>query len=201
MASPILLDLPVPIRTPRLLIRHTLPGDGPEFNRAIDESFADLTQWMLWAQQKQSLQESETFARRSYAKWISREDMTLPIFDSNGKTQIGCTGLHSVNWACPSFEIGYWVRSSKRGNGYITEAVNVVTQYAFQVLKAKRVEIRCDADNVRSSRVAERLGFELDGKLRQDFPKCYGQGLRDTLVFSRVDLDGLPALDVKWGDR
>ena len=35
MVNPILVDLPMPIRTPRLLLRNPLPGDGPELNRTI----------------------------------------------------------------------------------------------------------------------------------------------------------------------
>src|SRR4051812_7188759 len=102
---PILLDLPMPIRTPRLLLRPLAAGDGAEMNRAIVESFADLTQWMPWAEKMPSVAESETFSRQSHAKWLLREDVTLPIFDVTGKRQIGATGLHRMNWSIPFFEI------------------------------------------------------------------------------------------------
>lgn len=197
--NPILFDLPVPIKTSRLLIRHSLPGDGPEVNRAIRDSFNELTQWMPWAETMPSVEVSETFARQSFAKWQLREDLTLPIFDWTGKTQLGATGLHRMNWNIPFFEIGYWVRSSESGKGYITEAVNAVTRYAFQVLKAKRVEIRCDADNIKSTKIAERLGYQLEGRLHQNEMKCHDQGMRDTLIYSRITLDGIPSLDVTWG--
>ncbi len=197
--NPVLLDLPMPIRTSRLLIRHPFAGDGPEVNRAIKDSFNDLTQWMPWAETMPTIQDSETFVRQSYGKWLLREDLTLPIFDLSGKTQLGATGLHRMNWDIPSFEIGYWVRSPESGKGYITEAVNAVTRYAFEVLQAKRVEIRCDADNSKSAKIPKRLGYQLEGKLLKNEFKCHNQGPRDTLVYSRVNLDGMPKLDVTWG--
>ena len=50
---------------------------------------------------------------------------------------------------------------------------------------ANRIEIRCDARNVKSARVAERCGFILDGILRGDSLDVYGK-LSDTMVFSKV---------------
>ncbi len=196
----ILIDLPTPIRTPRLLIRHYIPGDGSETNQAVRDSFSELTQWMPWADVMPSPQDSEAFVRECHANWFLREDFTLPIFDSSGKRQLGSTGLHRINWSVPCFEIGYWGRSTEHGKGYITEAVNAVTHYAFKVLQAKRVEIRCDADNVKSSKLAERLGYHFEGRLRQNELKCHNEGVRDTLVYSRISLDDIPNVAVTWGD-
>ena len=85
----------------------------------------------------------------------------------------------------PKVEIGYWVRKQFAGQGYVTEAVNAVTDFAFRVFEAKRVEIRMDDDNVLSSRVAERCGFELEGILRNERRKLDGS-LGNTRVYSKV---------------
>ena len=42
-------------------------------------------------------------------------------------------------------EIGYWLRKSRWGSGYMIEATNAVSDFAMNMLKANRVEIRCDA--------------------------------------------------------
>ena len=47
----------------------------------------------------------------------------------------------------------------------MTEALNALTQYAFETLKAKRVEIRIDTENLKSRKVAERCGYELEATL------------------------------------
>ncbi len=91
------------------------------------------------------------------------------------------------------------VRSTLAKQGIIKEAVNAVTKYAFDVLRAKRVEIRCDTENVRSKKVCERLGFELEGTLRQNDLKCHGGGPRDTHVYACIDVKNLPVLEVTWG--
>jgi ribosomal-protein-serine acetyltransferase len=99
---------------------------------------------------------------------------------------IGGSGLHRIDWSIPKFEIGYWARTSHAGQGYITEAVNGITRFAFETLGAQRVEIRCDVKNERSAAVARRAGFALEGTLRQDARDHISGGLRDTHIFAQV---------------
>ena len=198
--NPILLDIPMPIETPRLLLRPPQAGDGADLNAAILESFEELQTWMPWMEgNPPPVEKSEENVRRAYAQWILREDLRLSIFDRATGRLASSTGLHRIRWNLPSFEIGYWARSSFVGRGYITEAVNALTRFTFQQLGAKRVEIRCDFGNHRSISVAKRLGFELEGTLRQESRRYQPpHELRDTEIFSRLHSDRLPELDVKW---
>lgn len=68
----------------------------------------------------------------------------------------------------------------------MTEAVQGITAFAFEELKARRVEIRCDPQNVKSRAIPERLGFVLEGILRNDLLSVDGKELRDTCVFAKV---------------
>lgn len=65
----------------------------------------------------------------------------------------------------------------------MTEAVLAVTGLAFERLQARRVEVRMDDTNERSSRVAERCGFALEGILRSDTLATSGEP-RDTRVYA-----------------
>src|SRR5690606_11812221 len=105
---------------------------------------------------------------------------------------------HRMDWAVRSFEIGYWIRKDAEGQGIVTEAVNAITRYAFEQLQARRVETRFETENLRSRAVAERLGYDLDGCLRQDRFKVGSQELTDTWIFSRIHTAGLPELAVSW---
>ena len=67
----------------------------------------------------------------------------------------------------------------------IGEAVRALNRLAFDRFGARRVEIRMDAGNARSVRVAERAGVTFEGVLRQD-SRAPGGGARDTRVYSRV---------------
>ena len=80
--------------------------------------------------------------------------------------------------------IGYWCASNKVGHGYITEAVLALTEFAWS-LGFVRVEIRCDAKNLRSRAVAERAGFALEGVLKNVSRTPQGV-LQDICVFAQV---------------
>lgn len=84
----------------------------------------------------------------------------------------------------PRGEIGYWCTTDKVGNGYITETVVAMTEFAW-TLGLVRVELRCDARNLRSRAVAERAGYTLEGVLRNDCRTPQG-ALRTTHLFARI---------------
>ena len=181
----LLLDFPESFESDRLTIRAPRVGDGAEINAAVRETFDDLKVWMPWAQQIPTSEESESYVRRSQCQFLAREDLMLLLFLKGTDTLVGSSGLHRINWAIPKFEIGYWCRKRFQGQGYTTESTEAIATFAFETLGAKRVEIRCDSKNVRSQRIPDRLGFKLEGTLRNDSLSPSGE-LRDTLVFAKI---------------
>lgn len=185
MEKPILFDFPYSFETERLTLRGPLPGDGRGVREAVLESQEELKPWMPWAMEVPSEEDYEVRVREGQLKFLAREDLWLMLLLKDTGTVIGGSGLHRIDWRVPRFEIGYWVRSSYAGQGYITEAVEGITAFAFNILGARRLEIRCDAKNTRSAAVARRAGYVLEGTFRNDARDHFEQ-LRDTHVFARV---------------
>ncbi len=185
MKPPILRDFPESFETERLLIRSPLPGDGQEVFAAVTESLAELTPWMPWPKEHRSVEDSEASVRRARARFLERADLRLLLFLKGTQTLVGGSGLHRIDWTVPKFEIGYWCRTRFTGRGYVTEAVRGISDFAFDVLGARRVEIRCDSRNLPSARVAERAGFRLEGELRNNELDTGGVP-RNTLVYAMI---------------
>ena len=80
----------------------------------------------------------------------------------------------------------------------MTEALNAVIRYAFIQFKANRLEILCDVNNLRSYTLAERLGFKLEGILKNHRINPLTKQLNDTKVYARTNVLDLPSLDVNW---
>lgn len=200
----ILLDFPMPISTPRLLIRPVRIGDGAMFNEAIIESFENLHRFMEWAKEKPSVEESETYARIAEANWIFKKQeepwLQLCMIDKETNQFIGAVGLHHYVWEVPSVEMGYWIRDSRAQQGLMTEAINAMTQYAFRQVGVKRITITCDRDNIRSKKIPERLGYVLEATLKNHRRKPASGELSDTLVYARYDCEKIPELEVTWGN-
>ncbi len=189
MENPILLDFPYSFETERLIIRGPLPDDALPLRQAVVESQPELKPWMPWAVEVPTEEWYRVRVREGRLKFLAREDLWLMLTLKENGLIIGGSGLHRIDWAVPRFEIGYWARTSHTGRGYITEAVNGITRFAFETLGARRVEIRCDAKNERSAAVARRAGYTLEGTFHHDARDHISGGLRDTLVFAQVRAD------------
>ena len=174
---------PPVIETERLILRVPSAPDAPAVNAAQGESFAELHRWMKWADRPITLEETVAHARMAAEVFEASEDFPLWAFRKDtGEFVLAC-GLHHCDWDVPKFEIGYWCRTSYQGHGYVTEAVRALTRVGFEQLGANRIEIRCDERNGRSRRVAERAGYRLEAKLKNDSRAPDGL-LRNTLIYA-----------------
>ncbi len=182
----ILRDCPETLETARLILRCPRPGDGPELYAATAESLAELRPWLPWALGEPSVEASEAFARRAQVDFLAREDLTWLLTLRETGQLLGVISLQSIQWDVPKFEIGYWLRTSCTGQGYMAEAAAAVAELAFGTFGARRVEIRCDSRNSRSAAVARRLGFEHEGTIRCDeLDHVTGEPV-DTMIFARI---------------
>lgn len=197
--NPILIDVPMPIETGRLILRNVMPGDGAAMFAAKEESFAELNKWMPWAKELGTAEDYEIVVRENHAEFILRTDIMIAGFEkATGKFVIG-TGLHRIKWDTSYFEIGYYVRTSETGKGFACESTNALIRYAFNALSAKKVGI-CHVDgNIGSQRVIEKLGFQKTGYIADD--AILNDGTRaGRHWYARYDDKNLPPLTTcKWG--
>ncbi|HEX5324870.1 MAG TPA: GNAT family N-acetyltransferase [Capsulimonadaceae bacterium] len=186
--TPIMQPIPDELAGERVLVRPLRPGDGAAIWEAVDESREHLRPWMPWVEKHVTPEHSEDVARRAHGRWILREDLMVGIFDLATGRYLGGSGLHRIEWDIPSFEIGYWIRVSEEGKGYVSEAVKLLCGLAFEHLFANRVFIKCDSNNTRSAAVPKRLGFVHEATLRNAGKTPTGE-LRDTMIFAMTPLD------------
>jgi RimJ/RimL family protein N-acetyltransferase len=184
--DPMSVDVPEEILSDRLALRAPHPDYAEAVRAAVIESLPELRVFMPWAQQEPTLEFQREWSAESRKRFMARSELNYMLFERDGGALVGACGVPGLDWSIPKFEIGYWVRSSRARRGYITEAVGALTRVAFEQLGARRVEIRMSSQNLRSSLVAQRLGFKLEGVLRHDGRHPDGT-IRDTLVFARID--------------
>ena len=181
---PLLLDVPDQIRTARLTLRAPRLGDGATILPAVRASLPELKVWMPWATDEYGIDDAEQWCRRTGAKSLTREELGFLLFLHGGE-HVGNIGLFNFNWDVPRCEVGYWLATPHCGQGLMGEAVEAVFALARDACSIQRMEIRCDDRNVRSWRVAERCGFQLEGVLRRESLATDG-ALRDTRVYARL---------------
>ena len=80
--------------------------------------------------------------------------------------QVNYVALPDHNGAIHRAEIGFDLTPCYWGNGYITEAISSVIEFAFNCTEIDRIEATVHTENRRSLNVLTRLGFQREGILR-----------------------------------
>lgn len=190
------------IRTSRLLIRPVRISDAELMHSAMKASFITLREWMPWAQTLASIRDTEVYLAHGERIWSSPPhdgiEQPLQIMDPTDRIYYGATGIKPANLLIPSFETGYWVNNKHGHKGLITEAMNALVHYMFQGLNAKRVEINCEENNIKSAKVAQRLNFDLEGKLKNHRLDASSKIVTSTLIYSCTDVNQLPPIEFEW---
>ncbi len=98
----------------------------------------------------------------------------------------GYAELHDLNRKYHEHKgaIGYCLNKNFRKKGIGTEAVKLVTNYAFRKYKLKRLAGWCRAFNRASSRVLEKAGYKLEGILRKN--KFKNGKYMDDMLWAKV---------------
>jgi RimJ/RimL family protein N-acetyltransferase len=186
MTDPLLLDLPTSIETERLLVRVPQAGDGLALRAAVAESLPELRQFLdflPWVANEPTPESSEARCRKGAANFLLRTDLPFLVFEKSSGQLLGGVGLHRTIWSTPKTEVGYWIRTSRAGNGFVTEAVSALVEYAFNQMRAVRVELITDEANAPSRKVADRCRFGLEGVLRNE-RRAPDDSLRNTCVYA-----------------
>jgi RimJ/RimL family protein N-acetyltransferase len=133
---------------------------------AVDSSLEHLRPWLPWAHEDpQPLEAKVELLRDFRGRFDLGQDFIYGIFTADESEAVGGTGLHTRRGE-DIFEIGYWIRASRAGEGLCTEATAAVTRVGFEVCEVDRIEIRVDPANAASLAIPRKLGFVEEGTLR-----------------------------------
>jgi len=199
LLNPILIDVPMPIRTPRLLIRPKQVGDGEITSAAVAETWDELHKWMRWAENRDAFtaESMEIRNRQVIASFILREGIELIGVEAATGTAVIWCGLHDLDWHSRQCDTGCWVRKAAQRRGFATEATNALVRYAFGALGMRRIGLTHSGGNEASRRIAERLGFSFEG-IQRSANMLSGGRNADRYCYARLDVAGLPDLEVQW---
>lgn len=175
------------VRDGTVLMRPFRFADAEETYAAVRESLTDLKPWMSWAHDGYSLSDSKEFIRITRARWGEGSLFAFAITDQkNGSVLGGCSlsHIHPVYHLC---NLGYWIRSSRRGEGIAVRATRLAARFAFEKIGLIRVEIVIAIENKASIRVAEKTGAHYEGVLRNRM--VVGRDVFDAHMYSLVPQD------------
>ncbi|TCI30073.1 N-acetyltransferase [Exiguobacterium sp. SL-10] len=177
-------DTPLQIETGRLYLRAPRAGeDARVVNEAIRASHDELKRWLPFAQEVPTLSETEENLKQAQELYVTGENFRYLIFLRETGTFVGTVSLFGIDWDVRKAAVGYWLHTAHTGHGYMSEAVEAVVRFGFSHFGFQRIEIQCESTNEGSRMIPERLGFQLEGMLRNEDLSADGTHLTDTAVY------------------
>ena len=139
--------------------------DAAQIFAIVKSNYKHLRPFLQWVTPEYSLESAREFIEKSQKEIEENTNQVFGIFYQ--KSLVGAIGFVGFDWENKRTEIGYWIASDFEGKGIITKCCKYLVDYVFDELNMNRVEIRCATENNKSRAVPERLGFNLEGILRQ----------------------------------
>ena len=164
---------PTPIlTTPRLIVRPFMPTDAPAYLELAHANHEHLARFEPGnpVRTVQTLADAEAVLRQYAADWEAGTIFFFGAWRQVDGALLAQVALMPYNPDLPEDEVGCFVDGRYEGQGYATESLRAVVDYAFRGRGAKRVSCRCSDENVRSQRLIARCGFTLEGILRDCNP-------------------------------
>jgi RimJ/RimL family protein N-acetyltransferase/ADP-ribose pyrophosphatase YjhB (NUDIX family) len=179
---------PPTLTTERLVLRGFEPSDeGAVHAYASDE---ETTRYMLWERHR-SLDDTRTFldAYLAIAYAAGVHEYAICLRD-DPRHVIGSIGLRR-DARHQSGELGYILHRNHWGKGLVVEAARALIAHGFESERLVRIEVVAFADNARSRRVPEKLGFQFEGVSRSAL--CVRGQRRDLARYGLLRTDAFDA--------
>jgi ribosomal-protein-serine acetyltransferase len=163
-----------------LVPRH--PGDAHEIFALVEAHREELRRWLTWIDATRSADDVRRYAQFARAQFEAMASFDYAVVQDGAA--VGAVGLHGFDWSSRRAEMGYWLAPPAQGRGTMTRAAATLTTYAFERLRLHRLEIHCVVENIPSRSVAVRLGYALEGVMRQAYA-LHGE-FRDLALYAML---------------
>jgi ribosomal-protein-alanine N-acetyltransferase len=173
------------LTTKRLTLRPPTTDDIP----GLHACYADPETMRFWdapaaatsAETGQRLAWSLTAHSGFHAAWA--------VIDADARF-VGMVNYHRRETNNRKLELGWMIARPFWQRGYATEAVRALIGHCISALEAHRIEAHIEPDNVASVRLAERLGFQREGVMRDRLR--VGDGFRSAILYALLASDWRP---------
>jgi len=172
------------IGTARLDLRPLQEGvEARLFEIHADPEFMRYWSSLPW----ESIEQAFDLVARDQREMAEGKHIRLGIFQRGDQRLVGTCSLFKFDEQCRRAELGYGVARDCWREGFMTEAVSALIDFAFSTLDLNRLEADIDPRNTASGCRLERLGFLKEGLLRERW--IVGGKASDSAVYGLLARD------------
>jgi ribosomal-protein-alanine N-acetyltransferase len=157
---------------PNVALRMGDPSDWKDWRNLRDQSRHHLMPWEpTWPHNALAYGYFCGLLRRQWREWREGTAYNFLIFRVDDEERMGALlGGITLNGIergiAQKGTLGYWMGEPYTGHGFMSEAVGLVCDFAFDTLRLNRVEASCLPRNAPSKHLLQKLGFAEEGYAR-----------------------------------
>ena len=156
-------------------MRNHLGGSSSLLRKPLKKDISDLVEGL------NNLKISEflgfipyPYTKKHAIKWIDSKsrkknpkEYNFAIELKSERKLVGVVMLDNIDYFHESARLGYWININYQGKGIATESNLAVIDFAFNKLNLRRIHLATYTENKASNSLAKKLGFKLEGTLKQ----------------------------------
>jgi RimJ/RimL family protein N-acetyltransferase len=153
-------------KKPYIIIEKLSQERSRDLYEAILESREALVAEEFISESDVTLAVIESWSQKAAKLWENDEQYHFQIIETTSNQLVGWGFLNNVKRHYQMANLGYFVRTSRLGEGIATEATKLLARYGFEQLGLQRIEIVVPTSHIASLRIAEKVGAVREGLLR-----------------------------------
>ena len=161
--------LSIILQTERLLLRPPVAADISRFVPLLNDF--EISKNLSRAPHPYTEDDGCAWVVRTAGERVRGESYPFVVMDKNEDKLLGMCAVHPHL----DFMLGYWIGKPHWGQGYATEAVRRVVEFAFDELGSNELTASWMHDNPASGRVLEKMGCRPSGTEERD---CLSRGTK-----------------------
>ncbi len=132
-----------------------------------------------------TISETEQFLKELLQKCDERLYFPFVIENLETKELVGFIDIKNIDWNIPKAELGCYTDENYAGKGITSKAFSLVVDHCFSHFGFVKLFLRTHESNSAAQKLAEKSGFQIEGKIRKDYKTTSGQVV-DLLYYGRI---------------
>jgi RimJ/RimL family protein N-acetyltransferase len=159
-----MINTPLTLETPRLLLRPFELADAPCVQRILDDERVSAA--LLDTPHPFTLEAAHNWIQTARRGGERGDAFVFALIRKRHPLLIGCIDIE-VNGEHRRGDMAYWLDPEHWGQGFTTEAARRIVRFGFESLGLHRIHAQCIRSNTASARVMEKAGLHYEALLRE----------------------------------
>lgn len=130
--------------------------------------------------------ETEQFLKDLFERRESKLYYPFIIENIEDHKFVGFIDIKNIDWNIPKAELGSYTDEEYAGKGITSKAFALFADYCFEHFGFAKLFLRTHESNIAAQKLADRTGFQIEGKIRKDYKTTKGEVV-DLIYYGKIN--------------